>query len=224
MSDKITDDIGGVKVVLTSQIAINPEAAKGAFQLKQQERANLTRLDPTLRKLMVGIGWDVVGFESEPPDLDVSVFLVDKNEMTRMDEDFIFYNNLKSSDGAVEHMGDNRTGAGDGDDENIRMDLEKVPYEVFRIYFVISIYEADLKRQSFRSVRNSFLRIVNEETGIELMRFNLDQEFLDQPEATAVNVGFLERSGPNWFFEGVGKMTAGGLKEIATQYGIVVAH
>lgn len=224
MSDKITDDIGGVKVVLTSQAAINPDSAKGAFQLKREERANLTRLDPTLRKLMVGIGWDVVGFESEPPDLDVSVFLVDKNEKTRIDEDFIFYNNLKSPDGAIEHMGDNRTGAGDGDDENLRLDLEKIPYEVYRIFFVISIYEADLKGQSFKSVRNSFLRIVNEETGIELMRFNLDQEFIDEPKATAVNVGYLERSGPNWFFEGVGKMTAGGLKEIATQYGIVVAH
>lgn len=224
MSDKISDDVGGVKVVLTSQAAINPEAAGGAFQLKREERANLTRLDPTLRKLMIGIGWDVAGFNSEPPDLDVSIFMVDKNEQTRIDEDFIFYNNLKSPDGSIEHMGDNRTGAGDGDDENIRIDLEKIPYEVYRIYFVISIYEAELKKQSFKSVRNSFLRIVNEETGIELMRFNLDQEFIDSPDATAVNVGFLERSGPNWFFEGIGKMTNGGLKEIATQYGIIVAH
>jgi tellurium resistance protein TerD len=224
MSDKIADDEDGVKVVLSSQITINPEAAGGAFQLKREERANLTRLDPTLRKVMIGIGWDVAGFGVEPPDLDVSIFMVDKNEKTRMDEDFIFYNNLKSADGSVEHMGDNRTGAGDGDDENIRIDLEKIPYEVYRIFFVISIYEAELKRQSFASVRNSFLRIINEETGIELMRFNLDQEFIDEPNATAVNVGFLERSGPNWFFEGLGKMTVGGLKEIATQYGIIVAH
>lgn len=224
MSDKIADDADSVKVVLTSQIAINPETAIGAFQLKREERANLTRLDPTLRKVMIGIGWDVAGFGVEPPDLDVSIFLVDKNEKTRMDEDFVFYNNLKSADGSVEHMGDNRTGAGDGDDENIRIDLEKIPYEVYRIFFVISIYEAELKRQNFESVRNSFLRIINEETGIELMRFNLDQEFIDEPNATAVNVGFLERSGPNWFFEGLGKMSIGGLKEIATQYGIVVAH
>jgi tellurium resistance protein TerD len=224
MSDKIADDADGVKVVLTSQIAINPEAASGAFQLKREERANLTRLDPTLRKVMIGIGWDVAGFGAEPPDLDVSIFMVDKNEKTRMDEDFIFYNNLKSADGSVEHMGDNRTGAGDGDDENIRIDLEKIPYEVYRVFFVISIYEAELKKQSFKSIRNSFLRIINEETGIELMRFNLDQEFIDEPDATAVNVGFLERSGPNWFFEGLGRMTVGGLKEIATQYGIIVAH
>lgn len=224
MSDNVNNDKDGVKVVLSSQIAINPEAAGTAFQLKREERANLTRLDPTLRKVMVGIGWDVAGFGAEPPDLDVSIFMVDKNDKTRIDEDFIFYNNLKSPDGSLEHMGDNRTGAGEGDDENIRVDLDKIPYEVYRIYFVISIYEAELKRQSFKSVRNSFLRIVNEETGIELMRFNLDQEFVDEPDATAVNVGFLERSGPNWFFEGVGKMTKGGLKEIATQYGIIVAH
>jgi tellurium resistance protein TerD len=224
MSDNVNDDKDGVKVVLSSQIAINPEAAGTVFQLKREERANLTRLDPTLRKIMVGIGWDVAGFGAEPPDLDVSIFMVDKNEKTRVDEDFIFYNNLKSPDGALEHMGDNRTGAGEGDDENIRIDLDKIPYEVYRIYFVISIYEAEIKKQSFKSVRNSFLRIVNEETGIELMRFNLDQEFIDEPESTAVNVGFLERSGPNWFFEGVGKMTKGGLKEIATQYGIIVAH
>jgi tellurium resistance protein TerD len=223
MSDNVKED-DGVKVVQTSQIVINPETAGTAFQLKREERANLTRLDPTLRKIMIGIGWDVAGFGAEPPDLDVSVFMVDKNEKTRVDEDFIFYNNLKAPDGSLEHMGDNRTGAGEGDDENIRIDLDKIPYEVYRIYFVISIYEAEIKKQSFKSVRNSFLRIVNEETGIELMRFNLDQEFIDEPEATAVNVGFLERSGPNWFFEGVGKMTKGGLKEIATQYGIIVAH
>lgn len=224
MSDKVTDDIGGVNVVLTAQNAVNPKAAGNAFQLKRNERANLTRLDPTLRKVMIGIGWDVVGFDADAPDLDVSIFLVDKNEKTRVDEDFVFYNNLKTPDGAVEHMGDNRTGAGEGDDENIRIDLEQIPFDVFRVFFVISIYEADLKKQSFASVRNTFLRIMNEETGIELMRFNLDQEFVDAPKATAVNVGFLERSGPNWFFEGLGAMTEGGLKEIATQYGIIVAH
>lgn len=224
MSDKVTDNIGGVKVVLTAQAAINPESSGKAFQLKRSERANLTRLDPTLKKLMIGIGWDVVGFDNDAPDLDVSIFLTDKTEKTRVDEDFIFYNNLKTPDGAVEHMGDNRTGAGEGDDENIRINLDQIPYDVFRIFFVISIYEADLKKQSFVSVRNTFLRIMNEETGIELMRFNLDQEFAESPKATAVNVGFLERSGPNWFFEGLGAMTEGGLKEIATQYGIIIAH
>lgn len=207
----------------TADAVINPDAAK-AFQLKHGEQVNLTRIDPALRKAMIGIGWDVIGFENDAPDLDVSVFLLDKTEKTRMDEDFIFYNNLKSKDGEVEHMGDNRTGAGDGDDENIRIDLDALPYEIGRVVFVISIYEAELRRLSFKSVRNCFLRIVNEETGTELMRFNLDQEFIDHPNATGVVVGFLERSGPNWFFEGTGRMLDGGLKEIATEYGILIAH
>jgi tellurium resistance protein TerD len=212
-----------VKITSTAQTAINADEGK-VFHLKRGEQVNLTRLDPTLRNIMIGLGWDVIGFESDPPDLDVSVFLLDKNDKTRVDEDFVFYNNLKTPDGAIEHMGDNRTGAGDGDDENVRIELNEIPYEISRVMFVISIYEADLKEQSFRSVRNLFLRIVNEETGIELMRFNLDKEFEESPSSTAVKVGFLERSGPNWFFEGLGEMTAGGLKEFATQYGIIVAH
>ena len=195
-----------------------------SFKLKRGQQVNLTRLDPTLRRVMIGVGWDVVGFESEAPDLDISTFLLDKNDQTRMDEDFVFYNNLKSLDGAVEHMGDNRTGAGDGDDENVLIDLMALPFEVTRVAFVISIYEADERGHKFVNVRNSFLRIVNDESGIELMRFNLDQEFQESPDATAVTVGFLERNGPNWFFEGTGVMTPGGLKEIATEYGIVVAY
>jgi len=173
---------------------------------------------------MIGVGWDVIGFEKEAPDLDLSIFLLDKNHQTRMDEDFVFYNNLKSLEGSVEHMGDNRTGAGDGDDENVLVDLMSLPFELTRVAFVISIYEAEMRNQTFQSVRNCFLRIMNDENGIELMRFNLDQEFKELDNATAVIVGFLERNGPNWFFEGTGKMTSGGLKDIATQYGIVVSY
>ncbi|MDY0029700.1 MAG: TerD family protein [Pseudobdellovibrionaceae bacterium] len=194
------------------------------FKLKRGEQVNLTRLDPTLRRLMIGVGWDVIGFEKEAPDLDLSIFLLDKNNQTRMDEDFVFYNNLKSLEGSVEHMGDNRTGAGDGDDENVLVDLMSLPFEVYRLAFVISIYDAEVKEQTFQSVRNCFLRVLNDENGIELMRFNLDQEFRDHPKSTAVIVGFLERNGPNWFFEGTGSLTEGGLKEIATEYGIVVAY
>lgn len=212
-----------VKVTTTAQVTVNPEEGQ-VFQLKRGSQANLTRLDPTLKRIMIGIGWDVTGFENQTPDLDVSVFLLDKTEKTKVDEDFIFYNNLHNIDGSVEHMGDNRTGAGDGDDENILIDLMAMSYEISRVYFVISIYEAELRNQTLTSVRNCFLRIVNDETGIELMRFNLDEEFKEEPNATAVKVGFLERSGPNWFFEGTGTMHKGGLKEIATEYGITVAH
>ncbi|OIN85588.1 MAG: hypothetical protein AUJ12_08545 [Alphaproteobacteria bacterium CG1_02_46_17] len=212
-----------IEITETSTVAITGDTTE-SFKLKRGEQVNLTRLDPTLRRLMIGVGWDVIGFEKEAPDLDLSIFLLDKNHQTRMDEDFVFYNNLKSLEGAVEHMGDNRTGAGDGDDENVLVDLMSLPFELTRVAFVISIYEAEMRNQTFQSVRNCFLRIMNDENGIELMRFNLDQEFKELDNATAVIVGFLERNGPNWFFEGTGRMTTGGLKDIATQYGIVVAY
>lgn len=214
-----------VKITNLAQHVIDQAEGKEtcSFQLKRGEQANLTRMDPTLRKITVGIGWDVIGFDSEAPDLDASVFLLDKSGKTRNDEDFIFYNNLKSANGEVEHRGDNRTGAGDGDDEVIFVDLISLPFDVISIAFVISIYDAGVREQSFKGVRNCFLRISNEETGIELMRFNLDKEFEEDSKATAVTVGSLLREGPNWFFEGTGKLEKGGLPKIATDYGIVVA-
>jgi tellurium resistance protein TerD len=211
-----------VKIVSTAQAVVDPDGNK-LFILKRGEQVNLTRLDPTLKRIMVGVGWDVIGFDSEAPDLDVSLFLLDKNDQTRMDEDFVFYNNLKSLEGSAEHMGDNRTGAGDGDDENALIDLMGLPFEIMKIAFVVSIYDAAMRDQSFKSVRNCFLRIVNQETGIELMRFNLDHEFEENPKATAVTVGILERAGPDWMFIGTGHLDDGGLPKIATSYGIVVA-
>lgn len=193
------------------------------FMLKRGEQANLTRIDPTLKTIQVGVGWDVIGFDSEAPDLDASVFLLDKNNMTAMDEDFIFYNNLQNLDGSAKHLGDNRTGAGDGDDEAVLIDLMALPFTIQSAVFVISIYDAALREQSFKNVRNCFLRIVNKETGAQLMRFNLDKEFEENPNATALIVGTLQREGANWFFEGQGKFENEGLRKIATDYGIVVA-
>lgn len=211
-----------VEITRSASIVSDPSLAD-VFILKRGEMVNLTRLDPTLKRIMIGIGWDVIGFDGEAPDLDVSLFMLDKNDKTAADEDFVFYNNLKNADGSVEHMGDNRTGAGEGDDENIRIDLMRLPFDVRKVAFSVSIYEAPERGHSFRSVRNCFLRIVNEETEIELMRFNLDAEFLEDPQATAVLVGVLNREGPNWFFEGVGRLEQGGLAKLATEFGIVVA-
>ncbi len=194
-----------------------------SYQLKRGEQINLTRIDPTLKYLQIGVGWDVIGFDNEAPDLDASVFLLDKNGQTPADEDFVFYNNLKNADGAVVHNGDNRTGAGDGDDENIEIDLLSLAFDISKVVFVISIYDAAMRNQTFKNVRNCFLRIVNKETKIELMRFNLDNEFAESPKATAVTVGVLHREGPNWVFEGTGVMEPGGLPKIATDYGIIVA-
>ncbi len=194
-----------------------------SFSLKRGEQVNLTRLDPALHKITVGVGWDVIGFDTEAPDLDASIFILDKTGQTRTDEDFVFYNNLKSPKGEVEHLGDNRTGAGDGDDEVMTANLMSLPFDVISLAFVISIYDAGVREHSFKSVRNCFLRISNQETGIELMRFNLDKEFEENPKATAVQVGVLLREGPNWFFEGTGKLETGGLAKIAGDYGIITA-
>jgi tellurium resistance protein TerD len=210
-----------VKIINNADLVINPDET--VYQLKRGEQVNLTRLDPTLKKISVGLGWDVIGFENEAPDLDASVFLLDKNDKTGADEDFVFYNNAKNQTGSVVHAGDNRTGAGAGDDENIEIDLMLLPFEIYKAVFVVSIYDAAIREQSFSNVRNCFLRIVNAETGIEMMRFNLDKEFEENPKGTGLIVGSLIREGPNWFFEGVGKFEDGGLPKIATDFGIVVA-
>jgi tellurium resistance protein TerD len=210
-----------IKITTTSQLKASSE--DDVFRLKRGEQVNLTRLDPTLKKIHVGVGWDVIGFDSEAPDLDCSVFLLDKKNKTRRDEDFVFYNNAKTDDGCVVHLGDNRTGAGEGDDEVISLDLDAVPFDVASVVFVISIYDAGVRGHTFKNVRNCFLRMVNEDTKIELMRFNLDLEFETSPKATAVIVGSLMREGQNWFFDGLGTMEDGGLPKIATDYGITVA-
>lgn len=212
-----------VKITTTAEADIKRAEGGESFQLKRGEQANLTRLDPTLKKITVGVGWDVIGFDAEAPDLDASIFLLGKNGKTRMDDDFVFYNNLKSANGEVEHLGDNRTGAGDGDDEIMSVDLMALPFDVTSLSFVISIYDAGVREHTFKNVRNCFLRISNPDTGIELMRFVLDKEFDESPKATAVTVGTLMREGSNWFFEGIGAMEPGGLPKIATDYGIIVA-
>lgn len=192
------------------------------YLIKRYEQVNLTRIDPTLKKVTVGMGWDVVGFDSEAPDLDASLFLLDKQDKTRVDEDFVFYNNPLGCNGAVEHSGDNRTGAGDGDDEVITIDLMALPFDVMKISFVVSIYDAAIRGHDFKNIRNTFMRIINKETGIELVKFNLDREFQEDPKATAVIVGVLLREGPNWFFEARGELVKGGLEKIATDYGIII--
>ncbi len=192
------------------------------YLLKRGEQVNLTRIDPTLKMVTIGMGWDVVGFDSEAPDLDASLFLLDKNDKTRVDEDFVFYNNPNGCNGAIEHLGDNRTGAGDGDDEVITIDLMALPFDVMKIAFVVSIYDAAIRGHDFKNIRNTFLRVMNKETGIELMKFNLDREFQENPKATGVIVGVMLREGPNWFFEARGELVKGGLEKIATDYGIII--
>ncbi len=123
-------------------------------KLESGNEINLSQKDPSINQLMVGVGWDLRGFDNDPPDLDASVFLLDKNNKTRVDSDFIFYNSLTGCDGAVKHTGDSRTGAGEGDDEIIMLELNALPFDVAKIVFVLSIYDLDLNDHNFSMVKN----------------------------------------------------------------------
>lgn len=196
-------------------------AQPGMVRVKKGEEINITRLDPTMRDITVGVGWDLRAFEGDPVDVDSSVFLLDRNDRTREDEDFVFYNNLLGRQGAVKHLGDSRTGAGDGDDEKVVIDLMALPFEVVKIAFVLSIYDLDLNSNNFTMVRNVYFRIVNNETTHEIFRFELDD---DMGNGTGLYIGYLERVGSDWIYRAVGEPIYGGLSKIATDFGIVVAQ
>jgi tellurium resistance protein TerD len=190
-------------------------------RVKKGEEINISRLDPGIRDITIGVGWDLKRFEGDPIDVDASVFLLDKNDRTRQDEDFVFYNNFIGREGAVKHLGDSRTGAGDGDDEKIVIDLMALPFEVIKIAFVLSIYDMDLNSNNFTMVKNVFFRIVNNETTLETFRYELDDEM---GSGTGVYIGYLERVGSDWMYKAVGEPIYGGLSKIASDFGIVVAQ
>ena len=182
---------------------------------------NLTEKDPTMSKLLVGVGWDLNAFDVDTLDLDLCCFLIDKNNQTRVDEDFVFYNNMSASDGAVVHNGDNITGAGDGDDETISIDINGLPFDVIKVVFIISIYKGAEKEQAMSSVRNAYIRLINSDNSQELLRYKLNQDVFGSSE-TAMLVASLNREGPKWHFEAVGSFPEGGIEKIATDYGIIV--
>lgn len=192
---------------------------RAMVRVKKGEEINVTRLDPAIREVTAGIGWDLKNFEGDPIDVDASVFLLDRTGKTREDEDFIFYNNLTGCAGAVRHLGDSRTGAGDGDDEKIVIDLMALPFEVMKVSFVLSIYDMDLNANNFSMVKNVYFRIVNNETKLETFRFELDG---DMGQGTALYIGYLERIGSDWVYKAVGESVVGGLSKIATDHGIIV--
>ena len=151
---------------------------------------------------------------------DLSCFILDKDGKTREDGDFVFYNNLKSSDLAVRHLGDNRDGFGERDDEAIIVDISALAYNVYKIVFVASIYYADEREQDFTHVDNAFIRIVNEETDVELARDDMEEKFQD---ATAIRFCELERIGSEWHFRKIHEPLSKGLKEAAEGYGCIIA-
>ncbi len=184
---------------------------------------NLTAKDPTLQRLHIGFGWDINSFDADTLDMDVSAFLLDKEGQTRADEDFVFYNNMEACEGGIRHDGDSRTGAGEGDDESIAIDLHSIPFDIVRVLFIISIYQGNFKEQNIGMVRNSYIRVINADTTHEILRYELKEE-LEGKKDIGLIVGALDREGPKWHFKSLGEPVAGGLVEAAERYGIIVGQ
>jgi len=180
---------------------------------------SLTKQAPNLRAVMIGLGWDERATTGAEFDLDASALMLGESGKILSDQHFVFFNNLKSPDGSVEHTGDNLTGGGDGDDEKILVQLTQVPAECQKIVFPVSIYEAPQRGQSFGQVRNAFIRVVNQDGGAELTRYDLTE---DASSETAMIFGELYRHNGEWKFRAVGQGYASGLAGIARDFGVNV--
>ncbi len=189
-----------------------------AVALSKGQRVSLTKDNPSLTKILVGLGWDINTFDSGSAfDLDASTFLLGANGKCPTDSEFIFYNQLEHSSGAVKHMGDNRTGEGEGDDEQIVIDLSLVPANIERIAFTATIYDAEKRRQNFGQIANAFIRVEDMDSGTELIRYDLGEDFSIE---TAVVAGELYRHNGEWKFNAIGSGFQGGLAALCAYYGI----
>lgn len=180
---------------------------------------SLTKEAPGLTAVTIGLGWDARSTTGVDFDLDASAILAGADGKVVSDGHFVFFNNLTSVDGSVQHTGDNLTGEGDGDDEQITVNLATVPAEVDKIVFPVSIYDATTRSQSFGQVRNAFIRVMNQAGGAELARYDLSE---DASTETAMVFGELYRNGAEWKFRAVGQGYAEGLTGIARDFGVGV--
>jgi len=197
-----------------------------SVSLQKGQKVSLSKDNAGLSKVMIGLGWDEVqqkkkGFFSAKPqdiDCDASAFLLIDGKL-RDKKDIVYFGNLRHPSGTVQHMGDNLTGAGDGDDEQIKVDLSMVPEDISKIAFSATIYEAEARRQNFGQVNNAFIRIYNEETGEEILRYDLGEDFSIE---TAVVFGELYKNGNEWKFNAIGSGYQGGLAALCANYGVDV--
>ncbi|MFJ8825122.1 TerD family protein [Streptomyces sp. NPDC102467] len=180
---------------------------------------SLSKQAPGLTAVLVGLGWDVRTTTGADYDLDASALLCGADGRVLSDRDFVFYNNLTSSDGSVEHTGDNLTGEGEGDDESVKVNLAAVPAHVDKVVFPVSIHDAESRGQSFGQVRNAFIRVVNQADNQEIARYDLSE---DASTETAMVFGELYRNNDEWKFRAVGQGYASGLRGIAQDYGVNV--
>ncbi|MBK1641769.1 chemical-damaging agent resistance protein C [Chromatium okenii] len=199
-----------------------------AVALKKGANLSLSKTDPSLRQILVGLGWSARATDGDDFDLDASAFLLTNTGKVRGDGDFVFYNQLTSSCGAVEHTGDNRTGAGEGDDEAIKIDLERIADDIARIVICVTIYDAEQRYQSFGQVSDAFIRIVNlnlldaqgqPRPEAEVARFDLSEDYGTE---TAMIFGEVYRHRGDWKFKAVGQGFKDGLEALCRQFGVAV--
>ncbi len=189
-----------------------------AVSLSKGGNVSLTKeAAPGLKKILVGLGWDSRATDGAEFDLDASVFMLAAGDKVRSDQDFIFYNNLKSTDGSVEHLGDHRTGEGEGDNEQVVVSLHMVAPDVSKLAFAVTIHEADQRRQNFGMVANAFMRVVNADTNVELARYDLSE---DASTEAAMIFGEIYRHNNEWKFRAVGQGFNGGLGPLASNFGV----
>jgi len=186
--------------------------------LSKGQKVDLTKTNPGLTKIMVGLGWDINKYDGGSDfDLDAAAFLLGPDGKAASESDFIFYNNKEHVSGSVQHMGDNKTGVGDGDDEVINIDLSAVPANIDKIDFTVTVFEADARNQNFGQVNNAYIRILNQETGEELIHFDLGEDFSIE---TAVVVAELYRYNGEWKFNAIGSGFSGGLAALCRNFGL----
>ncbi len=187
-----------------------------AISLSKGGNVSLSKEAPGLDEIMVGLGWDVRATDGQDFDLDASAFLLNASGKVRSDGDFCFYNN-KDVGGAVIHQGDNRTGEGDGDDEQVKIVLSKMPADVDKVAVAVTIHDGESRGQSFGQVSNAFIRLVDNKSGTEIVRYDLSE---DASVETAMILGEVYRNGGEWKFRAVGQGFKGGLGPLAGNYGV----
>jgi tellurium resistance protein TerD len=187
--------------------------------LSKGGNVSLSKEAPGLKNIVIGLGWDTRSTDGQDFDLDASLFILKEDNKVRNDSDFIFYNNSKSSDGAVEHLGDNTTGEGEGDDEQITVNLDTVPQEVANLAVAVTIHEGETRNQNFGQVSNAFIRVVNGSNDSEIARYDLSE---DASTETAMIFGEVYRRNNEWKFKAVGQGFKGGLGPMARNYGVNV--
>jgi tellurium resistance protein TerD len=189
------------------------------ISLNKGGNLSLSKTDPTLNNVVIGLGWDARPTDGADFDLDANAFMLKNDGKIRSEADFIFYNQMRSMCGSVEYMGDNKTGAGAGDDETVVLQLDKIPADVERVTFAVTIHEAEARKQNFGQVSNAFIRVVNKDSGVEIARYDLSE---DASVETAMIFGEIYRHNGEWKFKAIGQGYAGGLAPLARQFGVNV--